>query len=51
VGELESTLRESLGTRVVVKNEPGYRGQIVIEYYDRGELERLCRHLAPPRSL
>jgi ParB family chromosome partitioning protein len=51
VGELESTLRESLGTRVVVKNEPGYRGEIVIEYYDRGELERLCRHLAPPRSL
>jgi len=51
VGELEATLRESLGTRVTVKNEPGYRGQIVIEYYDRSELERLCRHLAPPRSL
>jgi ParB family chromosome partitioning protein len=51
VGELEATLRESLGTRVIVKNEPGYRGQIIVEYYDRGELERLCRHLAPPRSL
>jgi hypothetical protein len=30
-----------------VRNSPGYRGQIVIEYYDRGDLDRLCQQLAP----
>jgi ParB family chromosome partitioning protein len=45
--ELEARLREKLGTAVQVRNSPGYRGQIVIEYYDRGDLDRLCQQLAP----
>lgn len=51
VRELEARLRERLGTAVQVRNAPGYRGQIVIEYYDRGDLDRLCEQLAPREEL
>jgi ParB family transcriptional regulator, chromosome partitioning protein len=51
VAEMESRLRESLGTRVSIENSKGYRGRIVIDYFDRPGLERLCQALAPSRSL
>jgi ParB family chromosome partitioning protein len=47
VRELETRLRGQLGTAVQVRNAPGYRGQIVIEYFDRTDLDRLCERLAP----
>lgn len=49
--ELESRLRESLGTKVHVRNGAGYKGQIVLEYYNRSDLERLCQLLAPRAEL
>jgi ParB-like chromosome segregation protein Spo0J len=51
IAELESRLRESLGTRVAIQNSKGYRGKIVIDYFDRATLERLCQVLAPTRTL
>ena len=51
IGELEGRLREALGTKVSIRNGRGYRGQIVIEYFDRSSLERLCAKLAPGRPL
>jgi ParB family chromosome partitioning protein len=51
IAELESRLRDSLGTRVSIQNGRGYRGRIVVEYFDRAGLERLCRTLAPIRDL
>jgi ParB family chromosome partitioning protein len=51
VNELESQLRERLGSKVTLKNGPGYRGQIVIDYYDRADLERLCAVLAPREKI
>ena len=47
VGACETRLRESLGTKVRIMNRPGYRGQILIEYYARDELDRLLEKLAP----
>ncbi len=47
VTELEARMAESLGAKVAVRNQPGYRGQIVIEYYGREDLDRLCARLAP----
>ena len=49
--EIESRLRESLGTRVSIQNSKGYRGKIVIDYFDRPGLDRLCQTLAPKRNL
>jgi ParB family chromosome partitioning protein len=51
LGEIESRLRETLGRKVSLKNGPGYRGQIVLEYYDRKDLDRLCDTLSPPDKL
>lgn len=51
VGELESRMRETLGRKVTLKNGSGYRGQVVLEYYDRDDLERLCGILAPQSKL
>jgi ParB family chromosome partitioning protein len=51
IDELEARLRESLGRRVSLKNAKGYRGQILLEYYDREDLERLCSALAPQKKL
>jgi ParB family chromosome partitioning protein len=47
VRDLENRMREHLATKVQLKNGPGYRGQIVIEYYQREDLERLMAILAP----
>jgi len=51
VGELESKLRESLGRKVTLRNGAEYRGQLVIDYYDRDDLERLLNQLAPQPQL
>ena len=47
IAELEARLRERLGTKVAVRNSRGYRGQIVIDYFDRSSLERICEAIAP----
>jgi ParB family chromosome partitioning protein len=51
IDALEARLRESLGRRVSVKNGEAYRGQIIIEYYDRDDLDELCQRLAPQAEL
>ena len=51
VGELESRLRDALGAKVVLRNGPGYRGSITIEYPSRDELERLTAQIAPKAEL
>lgn len=51
VGEVEGRLREALGTKVSIRNGRGYRGQIVLEYFDRAGLDRLCAKLAPGRTI
>lgn len=51
VRELEARMREHLGTKVELKNGPGYRGQIVIQYFQREDLERLADILAPRQRL
>jgi len=45
--EMEQRIRLHLGTRVIIQNGEGYRGQIVLQYHDRTELDRLCEVLAP----
>ncbi len=51
IGELETRLREALGTKVTIRNGRRYRGQIVLEYFDRAGLDRLCATLAPGRPI
>ncbi len=45
--EMERRLRERLGTKVAVHCGPDYRGQILIEFFGREDLERLYGVLAP----
>lgn len=47
VRDLEGRMRDQLGTRVSIQNRSGYKGQIVIRYHDREELDRLTSQLAP----
>jgi ParB family chromosome partitioning protein len=49
--ELEARMRHSLGCRVRLRNSAGFRGEIVIQYSDRSELDRLCGILAPRREV
>jgi ParB family chromosome partitioning protein len=49
--ELEGRMRDHLGCKVKLRNGPDFRGDIVIEYYDRADLDRLCDILAPRKSL
>jgi ParB family chromosome partitioning protein len=51
VRDLEDRMREHLGTKVQLKNGPGYCGQIIIEYFQREDLERLSEVLAPRERL
>ena len=51
VGELEKRMRDHLGAKVSLNNREGYKGQIVIDYFGREDLERLMRLLAPDASL
>lgn len=45
VADIESRMREALGTKVTIRNAEGYRGQIVVEYYNRGDLDRMIEKL------
>lgn len=47
VVELEARLQERLGTKVHLRNAQNYRGSIVIEYYERSDLERILEIIAP----
>jgi len=51
VTAIEERLRTSLGTKVRVHNGENYRGQIVIDYFDRASLDALITRLAPSRTL
>jgi ParB family chromosome partitioning protein len=48
---MEDRIRESLGTKVSLKNGPKYKGQIVIHYYNRDDLERIYDTIAPREEL
>ena len=48
---VEARLLERLGTRAVIKNRPGYRGTIQIEYHDREDLDRLLDIVAPQKKI
>jgi ParB family chromosome partitioning protein len=45
--ELEQRMREALSTRVTVRDAGNYRGQIVIEYFSRADLDRIVVAIAP----
>lgn len=47
----ERKLRDSLGTKVALNPGANHRGQIVIDYFDRDDLDRLLERLAPQRTL
>ena len=51
VRDMETRIRNHLGTRVQVRNGEGYRGQILIEYHGREDLDRLFALLAPRKTL
>ena len=51
VGEVEGRMRESLGAKVSIQNKPGYKGRVVIEYFNRKELDRICERLAPKKRV
>ena len=51
VREMEHRIRTHLGAKVRVRNHEGYRGEIVIEYHGRDDLDRLYGALAPKKSL
>lgn len=51
VRELEERMREHLGTKAKLQVGPGYRGQIVVEFYNRADLDRLAGLLAPKDEL
>lgn len=45
--ELEGRMRDHLGAKVSLIHQAGYRGKIVIDYFDQDDLERLAGLLAP----
>jgi len=45
--DLERRMRENLGTKVSLQTAGDTKGRIVIEYYSREALDRLCLLLAP----
>ena len=49
--ELETRLRDTLGTKVRVQPGPEESGQIVIEYFDRAGLDGLIERLVPRVTL
>jgi ParB family transcriptional regulator, chromosome partitioning protein len=51
VRDLETRIRAHLGAKVQVLNGEGYKGQIVIDYHGREDLDRLIAQLAPRKSV
>ncbi|MFO1011304.1 MAG: ParB/RepB/Spo0J family partition protein [Planctomycetota bacterium] len=51
VTTLEERLRTRLGTKVSIRNGPGYRGDISISFFGREDLDRLVEALAPSEKL
>ncbi len=51
VADIETRMREALGTKVTIRNGDGYRGQIQVEYYNRGDLDRLIEKLTDKKTL
>lgn len=49
--DLEARLRGRLATKVSVHNGEGYRGRIVIEYFNRADLDRISSLLAPKDTI
>lgn len=49
--DLESKLRARFATKVSIVNGPGYRGKIVLEYFNRSDLDRICEQLSPKDEL
>ena len=48
---MEDRIRDSLGTKVSLKNGPKYKGQIVIHYFSRDDLERIYDQIAPREEI
>jgi ParB family chromosome partitioning protein len=48
---MEDRIRDSLGTKVSLKNGPKYKGQIVIHYFNRDDLERIYDQIAPREEI
>jgi hypothetical protein len=44
-------MRGRFASKVTIQNGEGYRGRIVIEYFNRSDLERICELLAPREQL
>lgn len=51
VADLERRMQDALGTRVSLRNQEGFRGQVVIDYFSREDLERVLHRIAPPESI
>ncbi len=49
--DLQRRMQIHLGTKVSMANRDGFRGKIVIEYFDREDLDRLLAVLAPKETL
>lgn len=47
IRDVEKRLQDHLGAKVAVKNGESYRGQIVLHYFGREDLDRLLSLLAP----
>jgi len=45
--DLEARMRARFASKVAILNGEGYRGRIVIEYYNRTDLDRISELLAP----
>lgn len=47
IRDLEARLRTRYSTKVTIQNGAGYKGKIVLEYFNRQDLDRLSEQLAP----
>lgn len=51
VRDLEARMRARFATKVTVQNNEGYRGRILIEFYNRADLDRISALLAPKDTI
>ncbi|MDZ4774028.1 MAG: ParB/RepB/Spo0J family partition protein [Planctomycetota bacterium] len=49
--ELEGRIRDHLGTKVQIRNNPGVKGEIVVQYFNASDLDRLAKLLAPREEI